>query len=65
MPTNRTTATSQPPGMTTLMLDGQNTEGRTNHAKKESGPLHGEISPLPDGGSARSKAVSHTIASVR
>jgi hypothetical protein len=51
--------------MKALMLDGQNTDGRTNHARNDSGPFQGEISPVPEAGSARSSAVSHTIPTVR
>lgn len=47
------------------MVAGQSAEGRTNHARKESGPFHGEMSPLPVGESARSNAVSQTIPTMR
>ena len=58
-------ATTNPPGMNSLMLHGQSAEGRTNQARNERGPAHGEMSPVPDGVSARSNAVSHTIPTVR
>jgi len=65
--TNRTIATTAPPGMKALMLDGQNTDGRTNQARNEIGPFHGEqqLSAVGDGVSARSKAVSHTVPTMR
>jgi len=56
---------SVPPGMNSLMLHGQSAEGRTNHATNDRGPFHGDMSPVPDGVSARSKAVSQTIPTVR
>jgi hypothetical protein len=65
MPTNRTTATSAPPGMNSLMVHGQSAEGRTNQAKNERGPSQGEMSPVPDGVSASSNAVSQTMPTVR
>jgi hypothetical protein len=36
-----------------------------NHAKNDIGPFHGDMSPVPVGVSARSKAVSHTMPTVR
>jgi hypothetical protein len=64
--TNSVTATNDPAGSEMLMLDGQSTEGRTNQARKESSPCHGEpTSAVGDGVSARSNAVSHTIPTVR
>jgi hypothetical protein len=65
--TNRAIATSVPPGMNALMLDGQSTDGRTNQARNESRPLHGEqqSSAVGDGVTARSKAVSHTMPTMR
>jgi hypothetical protein len=67
IPTKSTAATSHPPGMKALMLDGQNTDGRTNQARNEIGPFHGEqqSSALDDGVRARSKAVSQTMAPMR
>jgi hypothetical protein len=67
IPTKSTIAMSAPPGMKALMLDGQYTEGRTNQARNEIGPFHGEqhVSPVAEGVSARSKAVSHTVPTVR
>ena len=67
IPIKRAVATSHPPGMNALMLDGQNTDGRTNQARNEIRPFHGEqhVSPVADGVSARSKAVSHTVPTVR
>jgi len=62
---NKASATSAPSGTKALMLDGQTTEGRTNQARNERGPFQGEMSPTPDGVSARSNAVSHTISTVR
>jgi hypothetical protein len=47
------------------MLEGQSADGRTNQAKNDIGPFHGDMSGVPDGVSARSKAVSHTIPTVR
>jgi len=47
------------------MLDGQSADGRTNHAKNDIGPFHGDMSPVPVGLSARSNAVSQTIPTVR
>jgi hypothetical protein len=61
----RAIATSQPPGRNSLMVAGQSADGRTNHARNDSGPSHGEMSPLPVGESARSKAVSQTIPTMR
>jgi len=43
----RAIATSDPPGMNALMLHGQSAGGRTNQARNEIGPFHGEISPVP------------------
>jgi len=53
--------------MNALMLDGQNTDGRTNQARNEIGPFHGEqqSSAVDDGVRARSKAVSQTMAPIR
>lgn len=67
MPPKRTIAITAPPGMNTLMLDGQRTDGRTNQARNESSPFHGEqqLSAVGDGVNARSKAVSHTIPTMR
>ncbi len=56
---------NNPPGMNSLMLQGQSAEGRTNQATNERGPFQGEMSPVPDGVSARSNAVSHTTPTVR
>ena len=48
------------------MLDGQSTDGRTNQAKNEMSPSHGgAMSAVADGASARPKAVSHTIPTMR
>ncbi len=63
--TNRTIAIRAPPGMKELMLDGQSADGRTNHAKNDIGPFHGDMSPVPVGVSARSNAVSQTTPTVR
>ena len=67
MTTSRTIAISGPPGMNALMLDGHSTDGRTNQARNEMTPFHGEqqSSPEGDGVSARSNAVSHTIPTMR
>ena len=65
IPIQRTIATSAPPGMNSLMLQGQSADGRTNQARNDIGPAHGEMSPLPVAGSARSNAVSQTIPTVR
>jgi hypothetical protein len=67
IPTKRAVATSHPPGMKALMLHGQNTDGRTNQARNEIGPFHGEQqSPAVDEGvRARSNAVSQTMAPMR
>jgi hypothetical protein len=55
-----------PPGMNSLMLEGQKTDGRTNHARNESNPSHGAgISDVADGVRARLKAVSQTIPTTR
>jgi len=52
--------------MNALMLDGQSTDGRTNQARNESRPFHGEQqSAVGDGVSARSNAVSHTMPTMR
>jgi hypothetical protein len=61
IPANRTIAMSQPPGRNAVMLEGQRADGRTNHTRNESGPFHGEMSPVPVGVSARSNAVSQMI----
>jgi hypothetical protein len=66
IPTNRAMAKSHPPGRKALMLDGQSTDGRTNQARNEIKPSHGDpMSALADGVSARPKAVSHTMPTVR
>ena len=67
IPVKRAVATSHPPGMNALMLDGQNTDGRTNQARNEIGPFHGEqqSSAVDDDVRARSKAVSHTTPTMR
>jgi hypothetical protein len=65
MTPRRAIATSAPPGMNSLMLHGQTADGRTNQARNDIGPFHGEISPVPVAGSSRSNAVSHTIPMVR
>jgi hypothetical protein len=66
IPTKRTTAMIHPPGMNALMLDGQNTDGRTNHARKEMSPSHGgAMSEVAEGVNARPNAVSQTIPTVR
>jgi hypothetical protein len=52
--------------MKALMLDGQNTDGRTNQARNEIKPSHGDpMSAVAEGVSARPKAVSQTIPTVR
>jgi len=59
-------ATSIPPGTLALIADGQSADGRTNHAKNESRPCHGDlVSALADGPRARPNAVSQTIPTVR
>ncbi len=67
IPTKRAIAMIHPPGMKALMLDGQSTDGRTNQARNESRPFQGEqqLSAVGDGVSASSKAVSHTMPTVR
>jgi hypothetical protein len=67
MPTNRAIAMKDPPGIDSLMLDGQKTDGRTNHARKEINPSHGAgMSEGEDGvAAARLKAVSQTIPTMR
>jgi hypothetical protein len=52
--------------MNALMLDGQNTDGRTNQARNEIGPFHGEQQSAAGAGfSARSNAVSHMTPTMR
>jgi hypothetical protein len=65
--TNRAIAISAPPGMKALMLEGQNTDGRTNQARNEMGPFQGEqqSSAVGDGVSARSNAVSQMTPTMR
>ena len=66
IPTKRAIAMIHPPGMKALMLDGHNTDGRTNHARKEMSPSHGgPMSEVADGVNARPNAVSQTIPTVR
>jgi hypothetical protein len=65
IPAKRAIATSDPPGTNSLMLHGQRADGRTNHARNESGPAQGEMSPVPDRENARSKAVPQTIPTTR
>ena len=65
IPRKRALATIHPPGMKALMLDGQSADGRTNQAKNDIRPFHGDMSPLPVGVSASSKAVCHAIPTVR
>jgi len=66
IPTKRTIATSHPPGMNSLMLDGQSAEGRMNQARNEKRPSQGDpMSALADGASARPNAVSQTIPTMR
>jgi prepilin-type processing-associated H-X9-DG protein len=63
---NKAKATNGPPGTNALMLDGHNTDGRANQARNETSPSHGDpMSAFADGVSARPKAVSHTIPTVR
>jgi hypothetical protein len=49
------------------MLDGQSTDGRTNQARNENRPYHGEqqSSPLGDGVRANSNAVSQMTPTMR
>jgi hypothetical protein len=61
IPANSTIAMSQPPGRNAVKVQGQNADGRPNHTRNEIGPFHGDMSPLPDGVSARSNAVSQMI----
>jgi hypothetical protein len=67
IPAKSAIATSAPPGIKALMLDGQSTDGRTNQARNESRPFHGEqqLSAVGDGVSASSKAVSQTTPTMR
>jgi hypothetical protein len=65
IPISRTIATTDPPGMNSLMLHGQSADGRTNQATNERGPAQGEMSSVAVGVSARSNAVSQTIPTVR
>jgi len=66
IPTRRAIAMIHPPGMEALMLDGQSTDGRTNHARNEMSPSHGgPRSEVGDGVNARPNAVSQTIPTVR
>jgi hypothetical protein len=63
---NRAVAMTAPPGIAALMLDGQSTDGRTNHAKSGMSPSHGgAMSALAGGAWARPNAVSHTIPTMR
>lgn len=62
----RAIVTSHPPGISSLMLDGQSTDGRANHARKETSPSHGEAMPADANGvCARPNAVSQMIPTVR
>jgi hypothetical protein len=64
--TNRTIAMKDPPGMNSPMLEGQKTDGRTNHARNEISPSHGAgISDVADGVRARLNADSQTIPTTR
>jgi hypothetical protein len=67
IPAKRTIAMSHPPGRKALMVDGQNTDGRTNQARNEIRPFHGEqqSSAVVDGPRARPKAVSQTTPTMR
>lgn len=66
IPAKRTIAMSDPPGMSSLMLDGQSTDGRTNQARNENRPSHGEQQLSAVGGvSASSKAVSQMTPTMR
>ena len=57
---------SDPPGMNSLMLEGQKTDGRTNQARNEINPSHGAgIADGVAGVRARLKAVSQTIPTMR
>lgn len=65
IPISRAIAMNDPAGMNSLMLEGQKTDGRTNHARNASTPSHGAgISDVGDG-VARSNAVSQTIPTMR
>jgi hypothetical protein len=63
----RTMAMTPPAGTSSLILHGQSADGRTNHARNESRPVHGErsVSAVGEGVSARPNAVSQTIPMVR
>jgi hypothetical protein len=66
IPMKRATPTSHPPGMNSLMLDGQSADGRTNQARNETSPSHGDpMSDVADAVSARPNAVSHTMPTMR
>jgi len=66
MAAKRVIAMTDPPGMNSLMLEGQKTDGRTNQAKNEIKPSHGAgMSDVADGVTARLKAVSQTIPTMR
>ncbi len=66
IPANRTIAVSAPPGMNALMLDGHSADGRTNQARNEISPSHGDpMSEVGGGLCARPKAVSHTVPTMR
>jgi hypothetical protein len=65
--TNSPIAMSSPPGTNSLMLAGQSAEGRTNHARNENRPSHGEqqLSAVGDGVAASPKAVSQITPTTR
>jgi hypothetical protein len=60
-------AMTSPPGTNSLMLHGQTAEGRTNQARNENRPSHGEqqLSAVGDGVSASSKAVCQMTPTMR
>jgi hypothetical protein len=63
---NMAKATNAPPGTKTAMLDGQNTDGRTNQARNEKSPSHGDATAaVADGSRARPNAVSQMTPTMR
>jgi hypothetical protein len=64
---NSPIAMSNPPGTNSLMLAGHRADGRTNHARNENRPSHGEqqLSAVGDGVSASPKAVSQITPTMR
>jgi hypothetical protein len=57
---------NSPPGTNSLMLAGQSAEGRTNHARNENKPSHGEQqSAVGEGVNASPNAVCQITPTMR